>query len=71
MDALSGLPPVSKIRTLKGYADWMARLVGSNQVNTQYKLHAAGFDKGTLHKGYLAQIIVIYRTPSLPPLTVF
>ena len=50
VDALKGLPPVSKIRTLKGYADWMARLVGSNQVNTQYKLHAAGFDKGNIHK---------------------
>ena len=45
MDALSELPPVSKIRTLKGYAEWMRRLVQSNSVNTEYKLHSAGFDE--------------------------
>ena len=52
MDALSAngrLPPITQIKTLEGYADWMRSIIrsGRNVVNTEYKLNAAAFDEET------------------------
>ena len=52
MDALStsaggGPPPITRVKTLEGYAEWMRGIIesGANVVNTEYKLNAAGFDE--------------------------
>ena len=51
MDAISDtfrparLPPISRIKTLKGYAEWLRGLIQSGvSPNTEYKLNAAAFD---------------------------